>query len=75
MGADGVTVKLSASDGVLPENGYVEAVAVDDADQLELMKEAADETLKEENRRVTDILQQISFFTMKMVKQFSRTEA
>ena len=55
MGADGVTVKLSASDGVLPENGYVEAVAVDDADQLELMKEAADETLKEENRRVTDI--------------------
>ena len=53
-GAEGVTVKLTALSDVLPENGYIEANAVEDEDQLELMKAAADDILKAENRRVTD---------------------
>lgn len=52
-GAEGVTVKLTALSDVLPENGYIEANAVEDEDQLELMKAAADDILKAENRRVT----------------------
>ena len=40
---------------MLPENGYIEANAVEDEDQLELMKAAADDILKAENRRVTDL--------------------
>ena len=54
-GAEGVTVKLTALSDVLPENGYIEANAVEDEDQLELMKTAADDILKAENRRVTDL--------------------
>ena len=54
-GAEGVTVKLTALSDVLPENGYIEANAVEDEDQLELMKAAADDILKAENRRVTDL--------------------
>ena len=54
-GAEGVTVKLTALSDVLPENGYIEANAVEDEDQLELMKAAADNILKAENRRVTDL--------------------
>lgn len=73
-GAEGVTVKLTALSDVLPENGYIEANAVEDEDQLELMKTAADDILKAENRRVTDLLQQTSPFTMKMEKQFSQME-
>ncbi len=73
-GAEGVTVKLTALSDVLPENGYIEANAVEDEAQLELMKAAADDILKAENRRVTDLLQQTSLFTMKMEKQFSQME-
>ena len=54
-GAEGVTVKLTALSDVLPENGYIEANAVEDEAQLELMKAAADDILKAENRRVTDL--------------------
>lgn len=54
-GAEGVTVKLTALSDVLPENGYIEANAVEDEDQLKLMKAAADDILKAENRRVTDL--------------------
>ena len=54
-GAEGVTVKLTALSDVLPENGYIEANAVENEDQLELMKAAADDILKAENRRVTDL--------------------
>ena len=54
-GAEGVTVKLTALSDVLPENGYIEANAVEDEAQLELMKAAADDILKDENRRVTDL--------------------
>ena len=54
-GAEGVTVKLTALSDVLPENGYIEANAVEDENQLELMKAAADDILKAENRRVTDL--------------------
>ena len=50
-----MTVKLTALSDVLPENGYIEANAVEDEDQLELMKAAADNILKAENRRVTDL--------------------
>ena len=50
-----MTVKLTALSDVLPENGYIEANAVEDEDQLELMKAAADDILKAENRRVTDL--------------------
>ena len=45
-GAEGVTVKLTALSDVLPENGYIEANAVEDEAQLELMKAAADDILK-----------------------------
>ena len=54
-GAEGVTVKLTALSDVLPENGYIEANAVEDEAQLDLMKAAADDILKAENRRVTDL--------------------
>lgn len=54
-GAEGVTVKLTALSDVLPENGYIEANAVEDEAQLELMKAVADDILKAENRRVTDL--------------------
>ena len=39
-----MTVKLTALSDVLPENGYIEANAVEDEDQLELMKAAAKAT-------------------------------
>ena len=54
-GADGVTVTLSARDGVVPEGSYIEAVVIDDSHTLDLMMEAADEKLNSEEKKAVDI--------------------
>ena len=55
IGADGVTVTLSARDGVVPEGSYIEAVAIDDSETLEMMMDAADKELNPEDKKATDI--------------------
>lgn len=55
QGADGVTVTLSAREGVLPEGSYVEAVAIDDASTLEEMMAAANSELNPEDKIAVDI--------------------
>ncbi len=55
QGADGVTVTLSAREGVLPEGSYVEAVAIDDESTLEEMMAAANSELNPEDKIAVDI--------------------
>ena len=54
-GAENVTVTLSAMPGVVPEGSYVEAEAITDEDQLNLMKKEADKKLMKKNLAAVDI--------------------
>lgn len=54
-GAENVTVTLSAMPGVIPEGSYVEAEAITDEGQLDLMKKAADEQLMKKDLAAVDI--------------------
>ena len=54
-GAENVTVTLSAMPGVVPEGSYVEAEAITDEDQLNLIKKEADKKLMKKNLAAVDI--------------------
>ena len=54
-GAENVNVTLTANPGVVPQGSYIEATAIIDDSELELMKEAANEKLNRQNLAAVDI--------------------
>lgn len=54
-GAENVNVTLTANPGVVPQGSYIEATAIIDDSELELMKEAANEKLNSQNLAAVDI--------------------
>ena len=54
-GAENVNVTLTANPGVVPQGSYIEATAISDDSELELMKQAANEKLNRQNLAAVDI--------------------
>ena len=54
-GAEHVNVTLTANPGVVPQGSYIEATAISDDSELELMKQAANEKLNRQNLAAVDI--------------------
>ncbi|WP_320973288.1 InlB B-repeat-containing protein, partial [Enterocloster bolteae] len=54
-GAENVKVTLTANPGVVPQGSYIEATAIIDHSELELMKEAANEELNKHNLAAIDV--------------------
>lgn len=73
-GAENVTVTLSAMPGVVPEGSYVEAEAITDEDQLNLMKKEADKKLMKKNLAAVDIFELMLCFMTQTAMRFGRTE-